>query len=496
MDAFRDKARELDATFGGERRRHLTSIIRPAGQAGEDLLDAAATGGLFVTTGQQPGLFGGPLYTLYKALTAVRLAEHLTGILDRPVMPLFWVASDDHDWEEANHTHLLGRDNEVARLSLGERPGEADAALSHTPLGPGVVEALDQLAEVIPDTEFTESWMTLLRSEYRAERTVSESFKAVVTRLLAGTPIGIVDAADPALKAAARPVMLRELESAAEGEAVLAERSAALDAAGYATQVALLDQGVNLFLEDDTGRHRLFRDGSGFRLGRSGRLLEGEDVKRLLRDDASPFSPNVLLRPVAESYLFPTLSYVGGPGEIAYFGQLGPFFEHHGVGAPMLTPRASFMVAEAKVDKVLEKFGLEASDLRDTDGLLTRMAREDLPEDVVRALGKWRGAIGELSKELTGAVATVDPTLKGAVAAVRNAGFAGLGDLEKKVVQAVKRENETMVAQIRKAEANLWPKGSPQDRVLNPLHFLSRFGDEFITAAQAEIQVELGVETG
>ena len=493
---FRAKAGDLDRSFDEERRRVGKALIRPAGPKARDLLErASAPGGYFVTTGQQPGLFGGPLYSIYKALTAVRLSEELSDLLGAPVMPLFWIASDDHDWEEANHTWLVDRENALVELTLGEREDQADAAMSRTLLGPAVSPLLEQLESVIPPTDFAARYMALIREAYTPDATVSEAFRTLMMGLLADTPLGFVDAADPALKAAARPVFLRELETAEAAEGVLFDTSGELEGAGYHSQVVLMEGGVNLFLETEAGRHRVYRDDSGYRLGREGASLAQGEVLSRLDDDVGSFSPNVLLRPVVESFLFPTLTYVGGPGEMAYFAQLGDYFAHHDVGAPIVTPRASLVVAEAKIDKVLRKFELEVGDLRDVDRLLTRMARDETPEAVVSALGRWRGSIGELSKELTQAVVAIDPTLKGAVAAARNAGFASLADLQKKVVQAVKRENETTVAQIRKAEVNLWPNGRPQERMLNPLHFLARFGEEFIPAAMAEIRVELGVET-
>ena len=494
---FRAKAAEIDAEFDPGRRERFSELVRPVGTMAQEKLDRVRSeNGFVVTTGQQPGLFGGPLYSLYKALTAVRLAEVLEEVLSRPVMPLFWIASDDHDWEESNHTWVVDGNNDLRELTLGARPDAVESSLARSPLGPARESALTALRDCLPPSDFAEEWLDVVTRAYRAEHTVSEAFTELMAGLLGGTEIGFVDAADPALKAAAVPVMEREISSGAEGEAVLVERTRAIEEAGYEGQVTLMDGGLNLFREDDSGRQRLFRDGRIIRYGKGGAGLDPEELLAGLRDDASDFSPNVLLRPVVESYLFPTLSYVGGPGEMAYFAQLEPFFRHHGVGAPIVTPRASFLVVESKVDKVLDKFGLAPEDLLNTDRLLTEMAKEEVPESVTKALGMWRGAVGSGSKDLMKAVADVDPTLKGAVTAVRNTTFAALSDLEKKVVQAVRRESETTVAQIRKAEVNLWPGGRPQDRVLNPLHFLARFGHGFIDAIKGEIRVELGSETG
>ncbi len=494
---FRSKAEELSKRFDSRRREALGRLITPVGPEAAAKLEAVLTSnGFVVTTGQQPGLFGGPLYSLYKALTAVRLAEALEEELGTPVMPLFWVASDDHDWAESNHTWLIDGNNELRELTLGARPNAAEATLSRTPLGSGVNEALKALQEALPDSEFSAPWLERIRSAYSPEATVAAAFRELMGALLEGTPVGMVDAADPALKTAAAPVMEREILTALQGEEVLARRTDELEAEGYAGQVTLMEGGLNLFLENETGRHRLFRGEGGFQVGRGGPSFDQADLLGLLGSQVEDFSPNVHLRPVVESYVFPTLSYVGGPGEIAYLGQLGSFFDHHGVGAPIVTPRASLLIVEPKIDKVLDKFGLTTEDLRDGDRLLTRMARDEVSEEVTRALGGWRGSVGSSSKALTEAVSSIDPTLKGAVANARNSTFAALSDLEKKIVQAVKRESETTVAQIRKAEVNLWPRGRPQDRVLNPFHFLARFGDEFLEAVRREIRVELGVETG
>lgn len=494
---FRAKAAELDRDFDGARRERFPGLVRPVGEAARAKLDRVRTeDGFVVTTGQQPGLFGGPLYSLYKALTAVRLAEVLEEVLSRPVMPLFWIASDDHDWDESNHTWLIDGNNDLRELSLGPRPGAVESSLARSLLGPAVGPALEALRDCLPASDFSGHWLDRVSLAYRPENSVAAAFSELMAGLLEDTTIGFVDAADPALKAAATPVLEHEILSSAEGEAVLRERTRLLEQAGYSGQVTLMDGGLNLFRENGSGRQRLFRAGDEIREGKEGAPVGRQELLERLRDDPEGFSPNVLLRPVVESFLFPTLSYVGGPGEMAYFGQLGSFFQHHDVSPPIVTPRASFLVVESKVDKVLDKFGLTPEALLDADRLLTEMAKEEVPEGVTRALGIWRGAIGSGSKDLVKAVADVDPTLKGAVTAVRNTTFAALSDLEKKVVQAVKRESETTLAQVRKAEVNLWPRGRPQDRVLNPLHFLARFGREFTGAVKGEIRVELGVETG
>lgn len=491
-ETYRHKADELDLARGPDTFATAEQVIRPTGPDGAELLRrVTAQGGYFVTTGQQPGLFGGPLYSLYKALTAVKLAGELAEVLARPVMPLFWVASDDHDWEEANHTLVVDGSNRLVRLTLGAAAEGPPRPLARTPVGAAVEEALGRLSHAFPPNEFHTRHMARLRDAYRPEATMASAFSDVMSWLLRETPIGLVDAAHPWLKEACRSVFRAEAEDPMASEAVLEKTAGGLLRRGYGLQVPLIPGATNLFLDLRDGRERLQRTDGGFLLRRSGRKLSRRRVLDLIEDDPQAVSPNVLLRPVVESLLFPTLAYVGGPGELAYFAQLRGLFRRHGTDLPVVAPRGSLLVVESKVAKVLDKFGLGVDDVRDLEALLSRFARDRLPEDVRDAAGRWRGAVEAMGGELADAAAAVDPVLRGAVMKARNSSLAALGSLEKKIVRAVKRNAETTRVQIAKAQVNLWPEGKPQDRVLCPLQYLMKYGPEFPALALRRIPVQL-----
>lgn len=529
-ESYRRKARHLDRTGPG-RAPAAASMIRPVGpQASALLKEVAAAPGYFVTTGQQPGLFGGPLYTLYKALSAARLAEDLGRLLDKPVMALFWIASEDHDWEEAAQAGLLDAANELRRFDLGPEPGLARRALAETPMGPVAEEAVTRFAALFPRNDFHARYVGLLRESLRPQATLASAFTALMSDLLADIPIGLVDAADPAVKMASRRLLQAEAEGPVASEAALAETAAELRERGYGLQVPLIPGASNLFLHGDDGRDRLLRvndggpigasarveasspagDGGpvndgyrvgassrveyGYRLRRSGCELSVRRVLEAVAADPCHVSPNVLLRPVVESALFPTLAYVGGPGELAYFGQLGRLFGRHDLTMPVVVPRASFVVVERKVAKVLQRFDLEVDDVRNLDGLLGRFAKEGTPGDVKRAMEKWRRTVDEAAREMTGAAVEVDPTLKGAVAAARNAGFGALGALEKKIARAVKHRHETEWSQLAKARSNLWPGGKPQERALGPFQYVMRYGPGFVALVRDELRPAIEVD--
>lgn len=456
------------------------------GERARARLEAVRDGrGYVVTTGQQPALFGGPMYSLYKAVTAALLAERLEAIVGAPVAPLFWTASEDHDWDEGDHTFVVGVDNALHRLQLPPVEGAGDRPLHRLAMGVGVEQAIDRLAELLPETDFAAPHLAAIREAFTPDATLPDAFEATMARLL--EPLGLlyVQAHAPALKRASRSVLLAELHGAARHEEALARRAAEIEAAGYDVQVPILEGGVNLFLEGPAGRERVYRDDDGVHLRHSGTHYTLAEVEACSEKDPSVLSPNVLLRPVVESAVFPTLAYVAGPGEQAYFAQMEPLFQGIGVGMPVVFPRLGSTVVESKVGKVLEKFDLAIDDLdRPFHELAGERAREEVPDGVRKALGEFRGIVARGVQGLTEATRSIDPTLKGPIQHVRSVAFDALGDVEKKIVQAVKREHEIELQQIEKAHLHLFPDGSPQERVFNPHYYVVRYGDGFVEAVR------------
>lgn len=484
LDAFRRTRAAVDARLRGSRRTAWTEAVTARGEKARAGLEAVRDGGGYVvTTGQQPGLFGGPLYSLYKAITALVLAERLQEALGAPVVPLFWTASEDHDWAEADHCHLVGVDNELHRLGLPPVPGAGARPLHRLPMGPGVEACLRQLAELLPDTDFKEGVLDRLRTTFHPEATLPAAFEEWLADLLAPFGMLFVQAHAPALKALSRETLLRELDHAEAHEHALRERASAIEEAGYGVQVPILEGGVNLFLEGPAGRERIYRDGAGYRLRHSGKAMSRAEVVARASDDPSLLSPNVLLRPVVESAVFPTLAYVAGPGEQAYFAQLEPLFAAHGVAMPVVHPRLGTTVVETKVAKVLDKFDLDLAALdRPFHELAGDLARDQVPDEVRKAVGSLRGAVARGAQELTEVTRAIDPTLRGTVQRFRSVAFDALGDVERKIVQAVKREAEIALQQIEKAHLHLHPEAGPQERVFNAEYYLGRYGPEFVGA--------------
>jgi len=486
----------VDARFDSDaRRRALRALTIPDSIDQERIERWVAERGIVVTTGQQPGLLGGPLYSLYKGISAVRLAERLEGLLERPVLPVFWVASEDHDWDEADHTYLIDTANELIRLQASD-PGHAHRALHRIALGEESADVVEQAAANLPSTDFSAPYIDQLREAYKPGATLADGFAEVLSSLLAPLGMCFADAASPAVKEISGPLLLAELDRAEAHESLLREDADKLEGAGFSPQVPILEGAVNLFLEGPEGRERIYRNGNDFELRRSHESMSAAAVRERVEADSLALSPNVLLRPVVESTIFPVISYVAGPGEAAYYAQIKRLFEAHGLMMPVIYPRHAVTVVEAKIRKKLDKFGLDVERLqRPLHEIMSDFAREEVPDGVQRALDELKTSVARGSDDLLEAATGIDPTLKGPITNARNSALAAFQAAERKIIQSVKRENEVASNQLEITQRHLFPDGQPQERMLAPSYYLARYGNDFVTSLVEGFAVDLVEET-
>ncbi|HEV2148871.1 MAG TPA: bacillithiol biosynthesis cysteine-adding enzyme BshC [Longimicrobiaceae bacterium] len=495
LASFRAKLDEVRGRFGRAERERAAAALRPTSPgAAERLARFVEEGGAMVTTGQQTGLFTGPLYTVHKILTAVRLAEALERELGVLVLPVFWAASEDHDWGEVDHADVLDARGEVRRIRI---PGDDSVPLpmSERRVGTGIEASLAELADALAGEPLAEDCLRLLREAYSPDATIAGAFRETVAKLFAGFDLLITDAAAPALKRASAPVLEGAILRTREHEALLRARTAELEAAGYHGQVAVLPEGANVFHHGPAGRERLYARGDGWYTRGARRHFTAEEVREAVAADPTRFSPNVFLRPVVESAVFPTLAYVGGPGEMAYFAQLGRLFREFGMGMPVVYPRFSVTLVSPGARRTMERLGIGMADLDAPEHeLVRRLARERVPAGVEEALQRLREGIAEGYAGLIEAAEAVDPTLRGALGSLRNRSLLEAADAERKVVSAVARAGKGVARDVRRVRAELRPHGEPQDRVLNVSSFLAGHGPALLAQIAERMVVPLGAE--
>jgi bacillithiol biosynthesis cysteine-adding enzyme BshC len=440
-------------------------------------------GALAVTSGQQPGLFTGPLYTVHKALSTAALAQVLQRQWGRTVVPIFWIAGDDHDFAEASGISWLTADGTLTSAFLPPRPPEAPLTpMYRQPLGEAVAAALDALGSSLPTSEFRDETLAWLARHYRPEATVAAAFAGAMAELLAPAGIVCFDSSHPAAKRVAAPLILRALERAAEIDDDLERQSEALGDSARTSGVVLGDGAALVMLEGGQGRDRLVAADGGFVTRRAKERFDLPALRRIAEAEPTRLSPNVLLRPVIESALLPTVAYLGGPAELRYLTLTPPIYRRLGVEPQRPLPRWSGVLVEPRVDRILEKFGIELEELLAPAGALeSRLVRSQLPPEATGALESIRAAVEMGYEALERSAAEIDPTLVRPMQGARHQALSGAQDVEKKLVQHLKRRQETELSQIARARTAVYPGGKPQERVLTAAPFLARYGPALMT---------------
>jgi bacillithiol biosynthesis cysteine-adding enzyme BshC len=428
-----------------------------------------------VVTGQQAGAFGGPLYSLLKAVTALQLAKRVREEHGTPAVTVFWVDAEDHDWEEVRTAHVLDRDFSLVDVAIDPPPGAGDRSVGALQLTEGVATAIDALERTLPPTEFTAEVITALRARYRAGETMAQAFAGWIDDLLGQHGLITFDASDASVKPLVAEVFRCELDHPSMTAKLAREAGDVMARLGHEPQVQPAEDGVALFYMDGAGRRPVKRRNGEYVIGdtrRSPAELAGEATANPER-----FSPNVLLRPLVQDRLFPTICYVAGPAELAYQAQLGQVYRAFELEAPLLYPRASVTLLDSAAAKFLERSHLPIESLAvQDDSVLNKLLEQHLPPDIERAVAEIERVVGTESARLRQAVGTVDPTLAGAVDTTADRVRDTLKHLHNKIVQASKRKDDTLRRQFARTRALTFPGGQPQQRVLNIAFFANRYG--------------------
>lgn len=470
-DGWRQRARAIAADAGarGGWLEALRGAFGPAGPALARLERVAAAGGVVVTTGQQAGLFGGPVYTWSKALGALALADAIERETGVPAAPVFWAATDDADYAEANHTRVVVH----GALQLLETHAEpaAGTPMTITPLG-DVDGALASLREACGSMAYPPAYAAVAAA-YGDAPTVGDAYVRLLRALLDGLGIAVLDSSHAAVRAAGGGVLRGALAHGAAVDAALAERQTWLESHGYEPQVAHVAGLTTVFVHERGIKRRV-----------------PVDEAAAMARDAAPdsLSPNVLLRPVMERAILPTVAYLAGPGELAYFAQVSAVAEAVGAAQPLAVPRWSCTIVEPAVDRALARLGIGLDALQDAEALEGRVARGSIPDDVRDALAALRAATRDGLAALGARDAAADggALLKPEVVqgTERQIAFR-LDRLERRLAAAAKRRGSDALRDVRLARAFVWPEGQRQERTLNFIPFLARHGEALWTGMRA-----------
>jgi bacillithiol biosynthesis cysteine-adding enzyme BshC len=443
-----------------------------------------------VVTGQQAGLFGGPLFTLLKALTALRLARDLRETHGVPAVAIFWIDSEDHDWDEVRHCGVLDADLTARTIELSDVPGANHAPVARVCLDESITAAVNDLEAALQPTEFTAELLTSVRRAYAPGVGMADAFGRWIESVLGSQGLVVYDAADPAAKPLVADLFAREVEQAGQTARVAADAGQRLEAAGYHAQVVPAEGSVALF-HLNNGRHAIQRDGDGFRVGDE-QVTAGDLIARI-RQHPDTFSPNVLLRPLVQDTLFPTVCYVAGPSELAYLAQLRGVYKAFGLPMPLIHQRATATIVDSNAMRFLTRHGVGLASLRAQDeAALNELLQAQLPASVEASVQDAARTVEERINVVAQEVAQIDPTLEGAARSTLSRMQDDLKKLHGKIIQAAKRKDETLKRQFRHAQAQAFPGGHPQEREIGFVYFLNKYGPAFVEHLAEDLPAEMG----
>jgi bacillithiol biosynthesis cysteine-adding enzyme BshC len=444
-----------------------------------------------VVTGQQAGLFGGPLFTLLKALTALQLADRARSEYGVAAIAVFWIDAEDHDWAEVKSCAVLDGSLAHRTISIGNPAGAHVEPVARVQLDGTIGAAIDELASVLPQTEFTEPLLESIRAAYTPGAGMVHAFGQWMESVLGTRGLVVFDSADPAAKPLAAALFAREIERAGETARLAAGAGATLEAHGYTAQVTPQPETVALF-HLNGGRQPIRIEGDAFQVGDSitkkGALLER------VRNAPAEFSPNVLLRPLVQDTLLPTVCYVAGPNELAYLGQLRGIYNAFGVPMPLMYQRATATLLDSNAARFLMRYDvpLEALQAQD-ESLVNQLLASQLPPDVDAAMQDVGRLLQDRMEQLATSVPQIDATLEGAARSAFGRMQDDLKKLNAKIIQAAKRKDETLRRQFHHAQAQAFPGGHPQERSVGFVHFLNKYGPALVDRLLEELTIDMGV---
>jgi len=434
-----------------------------------------------LVTGQQVGLFGGPLFSIFKALSTVKLAQEATDA-GSDCVPIFWLATTDHDLDEISHVSILGPEGSLQKLSATTR-GLPDAPVGRVTFGPEIEPVVEAAARLVGDSEVTK----FLREAYRPGENFGSAFARLFSRLFAKWGVILLDASDPELHRIAAPIYSAAIERAAELDDALLARGRELEAAGYHQQVKVTPSSTLLFTLRDGARVPIHRqsnaDGASFLvkyLDKDETIPQAEMLRRIT-SEPEQFSANVLLRPVVQDYLLPTLAYVGGAAEIAYFGQGAVVYKALLGRATPILPRFSATIVEAKPQALLERYSLSVPDIfQGPEALREILAKHALPSDLQAAFDQAESSLKHSLGSIQQSLERLDKTL---VEAATNAGSKmqhQLEQLRSRAARAELRQSEILGRHAELLGNALYPNKVLQEREIGGAYFVARHGIELL----------------
>ena len=435
-----------------------------------------------VVTGQQLGIMGGPLYTFYKTITAIKLCSFLKENFDGyNFVPVFWLEGDDHDYDEVRVFSLLNNENQLVSLKYddGQLEEVNRGSIAGLQFNQNFENVFNELNAVLRETEFKPSLLELLKSIYVPGKTFLDSFRELMIALFDEYGLIVFNPVDPNVKKILAPIFYKEVAEFSDHAGYLVERSAELEEI-YHAQVKV--KAINLFYMEENERLLIEPTETGeYRLKGKRKKFTREEILSVIESAPEKFSPNVLLRPICQDFLLPTGFYVGGPSEISYFAQVTPLYDIYEINQPFIYPRSSATIVERGVKNILDKNNLNLQDIfTEEDKLIQKIVAASSEFDLENLFNKSLNEILVSLSSIDEKLVQIDKTLLDQSAKSRQRIEETFNYLKNKTLDAQKRKYDSTIRQISKVRNVLYPNGNLQERELNWIYFTNKYGTDIL----------------
>lgn len=446
---------------------------------------------LAVVTGQQLGILGGPLYTFYKIITAIKLCSHLSERYDNyNFVPVFWLEGDDHDFDEVKSINILNENNEIIKISYTDEIINEElnrGSIGQIKLSAGISRFFNEIDQHLKTSEYKPKILEHLKKFYQENKTFKDSFRELLFFFFDQYGLIIFDPQDKKVKDLLKPIFIKEVTQFRSHTQSLVNVSASLEEL-YHAQVKI--RPINLFYNFDEGRYLIEPVENEFRLKGKRKKFTLQEIEERIETEPEKFSPNVLLRPICQDYLLPTAFYVGGPSEIAYFGQILPLYQFYEIDPAVIYPRSSATILEKAVKLILEKYNLKITsfftDVNKLKNLIVNnMSDQNLDEIFTSSKNKIDHVFDEIKEKLY----SVEKTMSDVTSKYRSKVLSYIDELNAKAVEAQKKRFEITLRQIDKAAVNLYPNNNLQEREFSFYQFANKYDLEVIKKIFNELEI-------
>jgi len=445
---------------------------------------------LVVFSGQQVGMFLGPMYTVIKALTSYKLAKKLESSLNRPVVPCFWMATDDHDFDEIKTVRLLDRSGECIELSYEPANRVRDISMADVILDEKIEEFHSLINEHLIETEFSSLIKETLKKRYSRGRSVSSAFAGLFADFLGDFGIIPIDPNYPGMKKVFAPVFRQEIENHEKIFELYESRSRELIEAGYHRQVHKTEESLNLFFKYNGRANIIYEDGK-YLISDRDKFFTKNQLLEKLETEPENFSPNVYIRPAAQCFAFPTICQIVGPSEAAYYAQIRPIFRYLNVPWPVIKPRIFATIVEPHIKKIIDKLNIDFTSLyNDTEYEISRVIKENFPSEIQTKAELVRNETKRPLKELSESLKDKDPESFQVIEQSLKRMDQELNHLYKKLFTTHKKRHDTAIGQIRRAASFLFPQGIFQERTVSPVYFANKFGPHIFRRLEEKLDID------